>query len=78
MRIPCPHCGLRDSEEFRFGGEYRKRPEPGASSEAWADYLYLRNNAAGVEKEWWYHRLGCGTWFLVMRDTINHKISPVS
>ena len=22
----------------------------------------------GVEVEWYYHRAGCGTWFLVERD----------
>ena len=29
----------------------------------------MRRNAAGLQTEWWYHRNGCGTWFLAERDT---------
>src|SRR5438105_4577778 len=28
--IKCPHCGDRGVYEFRFGGEVKARPEPGA------------------------------------------------
>ncbi len=32
-------------------------------------YVYFRENAAGVHREWWYHRHGCGLWFVAERDT---------
>jgi sarcosine oxidase subunit delta len=78
FKVPCPHCGLRDVEEYRFGGELRSRPTPDASNEAWADYSFLRHNVVGVQKEWWYHRLGCGQWFLVQRDTFSNQITPIA
>ena len=71
--LTCPNCGeARNVAEFRFGGEYIKRPqnpEDPASDAAWADYLYLKENKLGVQKEWWYHRAGCGTWFMAERHT---------
>ena len=68
--IVCPNCGYRDIHEFRFGGEDRgPRPfDDKASPEAWSEYVHLRTNAAGPQKEWWYHRDGCGTWFTIWRD----------
>jgi sarcosine oxidase subunit delta len=63
--------------EFRFGGEYQVRPEPSASSEAWARYLYFRSSEAGVQKEWWYHRSGCRAWFLALRDTRTNAVLEV-
>jgi sarcosine oxidase subunit delta len=24
---------------------------------------------AGVQKEWWFHKDGCGSWFTIYRDT---------
>src|SRR3954454_16559287 len=58
----CPHCGGRSVYEFRLGGEVRQRPEVVASPREWAGYLYARKNESGVQKEWWYHHLGCRTW----------------
>jgi heterotetrameric sarcosine oxidase delta subunit len=72
--LECPNCGKRDAYEFRFGGESHKRPVPDASSEAWADYSYMRENVAGVQREWWFHRLGCGKWFLAIRDTRDNSV----
>ena len=70
--LECPNCGQRNVAEFRFGGEYKDRPqnpaEPGAN-EAWSEYLYLVDNKLGVQTEWWYHRAGCGLWFLAERHT---------
>jgi sarcosine oxidase subunit delta len=63
--------------EFRFGGEYKRRPqnpEDSSSDGAWVDYLYLKDNRLAVQKEWWYHRTGCGRWFLAERDTKTHQI----
>jgi sarcosine oxidase subunit delta len=72
--LSCPHCGPRDVYEFRFGGEYQKRPAADASRDVWVNYLYLRSNEAGVQREWWYHRLGCGLWFLASRDTRTNTV----
>ena len=71
IQIKCPNCGLRNASEFRFGGEYNPRPrQPLAVSDAaWTEYIYLRRNRLGVQAEWWYHRNGCGTWFLAERHT---------
>ena len=76
--ITCPNCGIRDVEEFRFGGEYRLRPKTDAPQEDWVRYSYMRKNVAGFEKEWWYHRLGCGQWFLVERDTTTNQVRTAS
>ena len=38
------------------------------------DYVYFRDNVAGVQREWWYHRLGCGLWFLAERDTRTNEV----
>ena len=66
--LTCPNCGERNVAEFRFGGEYKTRPkEPDEA--AWTDYLYLKENKLGVQREWWYHRAGCGLWFLAERHT---------
>jgi sarcosine oxidase subunit delta len=74
LKIPCPHCGLREAEEFRWGGEARTRPGQEAPAMEWVDYSFLRKNLAGMQKEWWYHRLGCGKWFTIERDTLTNKI----
>ena len=35
LQIPCPYCGVRDEEEFRFGGEsHVARPTPEATDAA--------------------------------------------
>ena len=71
LTITCPICGKRSGYEFRFGGEERgPRPEEsGLTPQQWCDYVHNRSNVAGVQKEWWYHREGCGTWFKAHRDT---------
>lgn len=71
--LTCPNCGPRNIYEFRFGGEVKTRPDENTvSAEDWADYVYLSKNVCGVQKEWWYHAKGCGTWFAVERDTRNN------
>jgi heterotetrameric sarcosine oxidase delta subunit len=74
FQIPCPNCGLRTSQEFRFGGEYHTRPDPTVTEREWAHYLYARKNVAGPQKEWWFHRYGCRKWFLAIRDTTNNAV----
>lgn len=75
MRIPCPYCGPRDVHEFVYRGDASPaRPAADASPEAWADYVYLRDNAAGAMTEHWYHAQGCRAWLVVERDTRTHAI----
>jgi sarcosine oxidase subunit delta len=74
--LECPNCGARNVSEFRFGGEYGPRPAKPAELDAaqWADYLYVRDNAMGMQKEWWLHNAGCGLWFLAERHTRSGEV----
>jgi heterotetrameric sarcosine oxidase delta subunit len=74
--IPCPHCGERDVNEFRYGGEKAARPtNPDSMTPAqWAHYTYDRKNIDGTQSEWWYHRMGCRQWFLAQRDTVKNTV----
>jgi sarcosine oxidase subunit delta len=77
LLLRCPNCGERNVSEFRFGGEVKRRPqnpEATATDAAWVDYLYLKENKLGLQKEWWYHRTGCGLWFLAERHTKTQMI----
>jgi sarcosine oxidase subunit delta len=73
LLVPCPNCGPRQFTEFSYGGETNARPDPSATVEKLADYLFLRRNAAGPQQEWWYHREGCRSWFLAQRDTVTNR-----
>jgi heterotetrameric sarcosine oxidase delta subunit len=74
FRLTCPHCGPRDVNEYRYQGEVTHRPGPTATLLELTDYLYFRDNAAGVQREWWCHRIGCGLWFIAERDTRTNAI----
>lgn len=76
--LRCPNCGSRSVYEFRFGGEYLRRPGPDAPDTDWLNYLYSRANINGTQKEWWYHRDGCGEWFVTQRDTTTNLITAGS
>jgi len=81
MRISCPHCGPRGLEEFAYHGDATvKRPDDGgaAPTQAWTDYVYLRENANGAHEEFWYHAAGCHAWLVVVRDLSTHEILRVS
>ncbi len=73
--LECPNCGLRDVYEFRFGGEVGTRPSFGGTKAEWMDYVFMRRNLAGDEKEWWYHRTGCKRWFQAIRNTTNNSVA---
>lgn len=79
MRIACPSCGPRDEIEFTWGGPADlARPDPATcSDEAWTDYLFMRDNPRGVQRERWCHTYGCGQWFQVERDTVTHRVVAV-
>lgn len=75
--LNCPNCGKRNVNEFRYGGEVRSRPPVGDTipdASDWSGYLYLRANPMGTLREWWYHRAGCGCWFVVERHTKTHDV----
>ena len=79
MRIPCPHCGERGSEEFTcLGAADPARPAADAAAEAWHDYVHLRDNPAGTLREFWQHLHGCRRWLVVTRDTRTHAIHAVA
>ena len=40
-------------------------------------YLYLRENVAGVHKELWYHEQGDRSWLVISRNTLTHEIINV-
>jgi len=83
MRITCPYCGTRDSEEFSIQGEVAG-PRPSAPPadaldiEAFHAYVHLRANDFGLTQEYWYHVNGCRRLLVVSRDTRNHAILGVS
>lgn len=81
LLIECPWCGLRPEGEFVCAGEaHPPRPvEPsGLNDAAWADYVVMRENRRGVHDERWWHVRGCGSWLLVRRDTVTHRIETVA
>jgi sarcosine oxidase subunit delta len=87
MRIACPFCGERESGEFSYLGDAApKRPEfaadaPSSQAEmedAVFDYVYLRDNVAGVMREYWYHGGGCRAWLVAERNTVTHEFGSVT
>ena len=79
MRIKCPLCGERDSREFHYRGSARllERPAPDAGREAFFDYVYIRDNPAGVNRELWFHENGCRAWLVAERDVTTHEFGRV-
>ena len=78
MLIPHPLLGLRDAQEFTYLGDASllDRPDgmaPG-SPEAFHDYVYLRDNPAGVHRELWFHEQGDRSWLVVTRNTVTHEV----
>jgi methylglutamate dehydrogenase subunit B len=81
MRIRCPYCGERDVGEFTYRGDATLvRPDPAAAKAgaAFFDYVYVRDNPAGLHDEHWYHGGGCRAWLVVQRDTRTHEIFSVA
>jgi heterotetrameric sarcosine oxidase delta subunit len=80
LLIPCPWCGPRDETEFHYGGQAHVAypADPNAvDDDAWAAYLFMRDNPRGPFSERWSHSLGCRRWFNVLRDTVTHQILTV-
>lgn len=80
MRIVCPYCGERGNEEFTYLGDASPvRPDPAGADAAqkFVEYVYLRDNPRGPQRELWYHTAGCHAWLVVTRDTMTHEITRV-
>ncbi len=81
MIIQHPLLGPRDAQEFTYLGDAAliDRPDGMAegAAEAFFDYLYLRDNPAGLHRELWYHEQGDRSWLVVTRDTLTHDITQV-
>ena len=76
MLIPHPLLGPRDAQEFTYLGDAALIDRPGGLSEpgAFHDYLYLRDNPAGIHRELWFHEGGDRSWLVVTRNTLTHEI----
>ena len=81
MIINHPLLGPRDISEFVYSGDASllKRPswDGNKSEEKFYEYLYLRDNVAGIHKELWFHQYGDRSWLIVTRNTISHEITKV-
>jgi methylglutamate dehydrogenase subunit B len=81
MIIDHPLLGPRDAAEFTYLGDATliNRPDWQATDAAdqFHDYLYMRDNPAGVHRELWYHEQGDRSWLVVTRNTLTHEISKV-
>ncbi|MBM3569058.1 MAG: sarcosine oxidase subunit delta [Alphaproteobacteria bacterium] len=75
LRLPCPHCGLRDHAEFAYGGDANvAKPALDAPQQAWIEAVYMRANPRGAHAELWHHVHGCRAWIVVERDTATHVV----
>ena len=72
--LTCPNCGPREVTDFRYGGELVARPTAAPGRRELSEYNYFRRNVAGVQREWWYHRFGCRSWFVAERDTRTNEV----
>lgn len=81
MIIHHPLLGPRDASEFVYLGDARLIHRPCAAapdaSDRFHDYLYLRDNPAGLHRELWFHEHGDRSWLVVTRDTVSHEITNV-
>ena len=79
IRIPCPHCGPRNSQEFRYSGEPRPRPVGDDVTPAqFRAYLYERSNTLGWVRENWFHTAGCRRFIRIERHTLTNECRPAS
>ena len=79
FRIVCPNCGSRAYSEFAYDGEVKRPRRDG--EEALADdfdRVWMRENAAGVQVERWFHAAGCRRWLTVERDTVTNDVRTIA
>ena len=81
MIINHPLLGPRDAQEFVYLGDANLMNRPDWQAEnaqdLFFDYLYLRDNPAGLHRELWYHEQGDRSWLVVTRNTVTHEITSV-
>ncbi|SIO30282.1 sarcosine oxidase subunit delta [Rhodovulum sp. ES.010] len=81
MLIPHPLLGPRDAQEFTCLGDAALIDRPDGMADgaeaAFCDYVFLRDNPAGVHRELWFHEQGDRSWLVVTRDTVTHEILSV-
>ena len=76
LSLSCPMCGVTAEEtEFAPGGQaHLRRHGPGSSDAEFEEYMFLRDNPAGVHLERWRHAYGCGKWFIAARCTVTLRV----
>ncbi|NJN86742.1 MAG: sarcosine oxidase subunit delta [Leptolyngbyaceae cyanobacterium SL_7_1] len=73
-QLTCPINGTRSIAEFIYGGELRPMPDPQSVDDSiWAAYVFHRDGAPGVKREWWCHSPS-NTWFIAERHTVTDEI----
>lgn len=81
MIINHPLLGPRDAQEFTYLGDAAliNRPDWQAddAAELFHQYLYQRDNPAGLHRELWFHEAGDRSWLVVTRNTLTHEITDV-
>lgn len=72
--MQCPVNGIRSIAEFVYGGEFRPTPDPQLVDDStWAAYVFHRDGAPGVKREWWCHSPS-NTWFIAERHTLSDEV----
>jgi sarcosine oxidase subunit delta len=75
--LDCPFCGPRPVDEYTCFGEVTRRPASSPTLRELTDYVYFRDNVAGIQREWWKHGTGCGALFVAERDTRTNGVISV-
>jgi sarcosine oxidase, subunit delta len=68
----CPLNGPRNISEFSCLGEVRSS-SPAVPDDAWAAFIWNRDNKAGLVREWWCH-LPTTFMFVAERNTLTDEI----
>lgn len=72
--LNCPLNGPRNINEFIYGGEVKKMPDPNTcSDQEWAEYVFYHNNSKGIVREWWYHAPSA-YWFIAERHRVSDDV----
>lgn len=81
MIINHPLLGPRDAQEFTYLGDASLINRPDWQGEdasgQFHEYLYQRDNPAGLHRELWFHEAGDRSWLVVTRNTLTHEITNV-
>ena len=79
MLVACRWGGERYESEFSFGGEaHLERPQESCSDKEWTEYIFMRINFKGEQKERWMHINGCRQWFNAVRNTTTNTFLQTS